>query len=172
MEDWLTLASPLTMTPSRGMRLPVRTMMTSPTCTSATFTRTSWSPAWSQTLSTLRLMVWARSATDFLWVHSSRISPIFRRNMMLLAVPLSPRRRETEMATASSTGTWMCPWSRQARPRFKYLIQWKKAMTVRTGAGRKTLERMRRITAVPSLSWNSRFRARLLLAGASSPCFS
>ncbi len=69
------------------------------------FRSSSVPPFLTHTLSTLRLMVRARSATDFLCVHSSRISPILSMNMIVEAVSVSPRRTDTVIAVASRTAT-------------------------------------------------------------------
>ena len=116
MEDWFTMASPETTLPSSGIMLPVRTTTQSPSCTSETGTSTSVSLTRSQTLSTLRLMAPARSATDFLWVQSSRISPSRSMNMTEPAVEKSPRSRDTVTAVASSTATDSLPCHRAFRP--------------------------------------------------------
>ena len=68
-------------------------------------TSTSLSAVFSHTLSTFRDMAPARSATDFLWVQSSRISPRFSMNITELAVSKSPRSMDTVTAVASSTET-------------------------------------------------------------------
>ena len=75
------MASPSTTLPSRGIMPPVRMTIRSPGRTERTSVSTSVPSVWSQTLSTFRLMAEARSATDFLWVHSSRISPSRSMNM-------------------------------------------------------------------------------------------
>ena len=110
------MASPETTLPSSGIMLPVRTTTQSPSCTSETGTSTSVSLTRSQTLSTLRLMAPARSATDFLWVHSSRISPSRSMNMTEPAVEKSPRRMDTVTAVASSTATDSLPCHKAFRP--------------------------------------------------------
>ena len=59
----------------------------------------------SHTLPVCRAMLLARSSTDFLWVHSSRIPLIFSRNIMDPAVFISDLNMDTPMAVASRTAT-------------------------------------------------------------------
>ena len=89
-------------------------------------------------MSTFRDMAPARSATDFLWVHSSRISPSRSMNMTEPAVAKSPRTMDTVTAVASSTDTVKRPWSRDVRPALIYLAERKMAMAVRMGEGRNS----------------------------------
>ena len=172
MDAWFTVASPATTLPSRGIMPPVRTTMQSPAFTSPMGTSTSVSPVFSQTLSTFRDMAPARSATDFLWVHSSRISPRLSMNMTELAVSKSPRIMDTVTAVASSTETARRPWSREVSPALMYLMERKMAMNVRMDMGRNSLLPARRRTVNTSLSSNSRFSSRELCSGASSSDFS
>ena len=142
MEAWFTLAWPPVTKPSSGIMPPVRTMISSPAFTSSIGTSTScgFPPSSAgtriQTLLMFRDMDRARSLTDFLWVHSSRISPIRSMNMMEPAVPKLPRARATLMAAASSTGTSSFPLSRHAAPFFKYPMLLKSENAMRSGAGR------------------------------------
>ena len=133
MEAWLTVASPETTLPSSGMRLPVRTIIRSPGWTSPMGTSSSVSPDCSQTLSTFRAIAPARSATDFLCVHSSRISPSRSMNMTEPAVLKSPRSIETVTAVASSTATESLPCQRALSPSLMYLTERNNAMAVVMG---------------------------------------
>ena len=121
-----------------------------------------------QTLSTRRLMAEARSATDFLWVHSSRISPKCSMNITEPAVAKSPRAMDTVTAVASSTATESCPRSSAEIPSRRYFTERRSASAGVMGAGRNSLEIHRRITAIASLSSNSRFSAREVCSGTSS----
>ena len=108
--DWLTVTPPSITSPSSGIILLVRRTILSPTFTLFAETKTS-SPflSFSHTFSTPSDIVFARSLTDFLWVHSSRISPILSKNITLEAVSKSPLISETVIATASRTETFSCP---------------------------------------------------------------
>ena len=70
-----------------------RITMRSPSFTSVTFVSTSVPSTCCQAFSIRRLMAEARSGTDFLWVHSSRISPSRSMNMTEPAVAKSPHHR-------------------------------------------------------------------------------
>jgi len=162
------MASPSTTRPSSGIMPPVRITIRSPGFTSVIFVSTSVPFACSQTLSTRRLMAEARSATDFLWVHSSRISPKCSMNMTEPAVAKSPRNIDTETAAASNTATDSLPCHSAESPSRMYFTERNTASAVVMGAGRNSLEMHLRITATASLSSNSRFSAREVCSGTSS----
>ena len=162
------MASPSTTRPSSGIMPPVRITMRSPGFTSVTFVSTSVPSTCCQTFSTRRLMAEARSATDFLWVHSSRISPSCSMNMTEPAVAKSPRTIDTVTAVASSTATDSFRCHRARSPSLMYFAERITASAVVTGAGRNRLEAQRRITVRASLSSNSRFKAREVCSGAKS----
>ena len=120
MDAWLTLACPKMTVESRGMTLEVRRMIRSPGLMSLTDIRTSSpSSVCTQTWSTCRLIISARSSTDFSWVQSSKMSPICCRKMILPAVPMSPRTKEVPMAAASKTETSIFQDRRDLRPLMK-----------------------------------------------------
>ena len=167
MEDWFTVASPDTTVPSSGIMFPVRTTMQSPTFTSPMGTSVSLSPTRSHTRSIFSDMAPARSATDFLCVHSSRISPRFSMNITELAVEKSRRRSDTPIAVASSTETESLPCRSEESPSFRYFTERITARAVRTGVGRNSLKSARRRTADTSLSSNSRFSSREVCSGVS-----
>ena len=168
MEDWFTMASPSDTRPSRGITLPVRMTMRSPARTASMGVSTSAPPVCSQTWSTCRDMAPARSATDFLWVHSSRISPSRSMNITDPAVAKSPRAMDTVTAVASSTATDRRPCHRAESPSRMYFTDRMTASAVVTGAGRNSREMIRRATVMVSLSSNSRFRAREVCSGTRS----
>ena len=138
--------------PSSGIMLPMRTMISSPTLTSEMFLSSSVSPDLTHTLSTFRLMVRARSSTDFLCVHSSRISPILSMNIIDDAVSVSPRRTETVMAVASRTATSSRLCHSDFTPRAKYCEHFTTQIAARHGAGRNACLSTLRITTPASLS--------------------
>ena len=113
-------------------------------------------------------MAEARSATDFLWVHSSRISPKCSMNITEPAVAKSPRAMDTVTAVASSTATDSLPCHSAESPSRMYFTERSSASAVVMGAGRNSLEMHRRMTAIASLSSNSRFSAREVCSGTSS----
>ena len=162
------MASPSTTRPSSGIIPPVRITIRSPGFTSVIFVSTSAPFTCCQTLSTRRLIAEARSATDFLWVHSSRISPKCSMNITEPAVAKSPRAMDTVTAVASSTATESCPRSSAEIPSRMYFTERNSASAVVMGAGRNSLEMHRRMTAIASLSSNSRFSAREVCSGTSS----
>ena len=168
IDAWFTMASPETTLPSSGIMPPVRTTTRSPSRTSDTGVSTSVPSTCSQTLSTCRLMTPARSATDFLWVHSSNISPSCSMNITGPAVEKSPRIRDTVTAVASSTATDSFLCHRAFSPSRIYFTERTTARTVVTGTGRNSLEMHRRMTIMPSLSSNSRFSAREVCSGTRS----
>ena len=90
----------------------------------------------SQTLLLFKDMLRARSPTDFLCVHSSRISPILSRNITEPAVPISPRNIDTEIAVASSTGTSILRWHNTLIPLQIYLHDSIVARAKRIGYGK------------------------------------
>ena len=145
-----------------------RITMRSPSFTSVTFVSTSVPSTCCQTFSTRRLMAEARSATDFLWVHSSRISPSRSMSMTEPAVAKSPRTIDTVTAVASSTATDSFQCHRARSPSLMYFAERITASADVTGAGRNRLEAPRRITVRVSLSSNSRFKAREVCSGAKS----
>ena len=134
--------------------------MRSPGFTSVTFVSTSVPSTCCQTFSTRRLMAEARSATDFLWVHSSRISPSRSMNMTEPAVAKSPRTIDTVTAVASSTATDSFQCHRARSPSLMYFAERMMASIMRMGAGKNILAMARRSTVKTSLSSNSRFSAR------------
>ena len=162
------MASPSTTRPSRGIMPPVRMTIRSPGFTSVIFVSTSAPFVCSQTLSTRRLIAEARSATDFLWVHSSRISPSRSMNITEPAVAKSPRTMDTVTAVASSTATDSLPCHSAESPSRMYFTERKREMAVVTGTGRNRREIHRRMTVTASLSSNSRFRARAVCSGTRS----
>ena len=169
MDAWFTLAAPPVTLPSSGIMEPMRTMMVSPTFISRTGARTSCpSSVLVQTWSTLRDMVRARSSTDFLWVHSSRSSPICSMNMMEPAVGNSFRAMATVIAVASRTGTSSFPRERHPMPRFRYPAAFRRIRTVRTGIGTNSRQNPRRTASMTSFSSYSRFSALPEGAGSGS----
>ena len=162
------MASPSTTRPSSGIMLPVRITIRSPGVTSVIFVSTSVPFTCRQTLSTRRLMAEARSATDFLRVHSSRISPRCSMNITEPAVAKSPRNIDTETAAASNTATDSLPCHSAESPSRIYFTERNTASAVVMGTGRNSLEIHRRMTAIASLSSNSRFSAREVCSGTSS----
>ena len=138
--------------PSSGIIPPVPTVMQSPGRTSPTGTRIEPESVSSQTLSMLSDIDCARSATDFLCVHSSRMSPMPSRNIIEPAVSKSPRSIETVIAVASSTGTCILPCSRQRSPAPIYFAERMTDSAVRSGVGKKSFVIPRRNTAKNSLS--------------------
>ena len=162
------MASPSTTRPSSGIMPPVRITIRSPGFTSVIFVSTSAPFTCCQTLSTRRLMAEARSATDFLWVHSSRISPRCSMNITEPAVAKSPRAMDTVTAVASSTATDSLPCHSAESPSRMYFTERKREMAVVTGTGRNRREMHRRMMAIASLSSNSRFSAREVCSGTSS----
>ncbi len=159
------MASPSTTRPSSGIMPPVRITIRSPGFTSVIFVSTSVPFTCCQTLSTRRLMAEARSATDFLWVHSSRISPKCSMNMTEPAVAKSPRAMDTVTAVASSTATDSLPCHSAESPSQMYFTERNTASAVMIGAGRNSLEMHLRITATANLSSNSRLSARVVWSG-------
>lgn len=84
---------------------------------------TSVSFTCSHTWSMCRDMAPARSATDFLWVHSSRISPSRSMNITDPAVLKSPRSMDTVTAVASSTATDSFPCHSAFSPSRMYFTE-------------------------------------------------
>ncbi len=82
---------------------------------------TSQSSTRTHTLLILSDMLLARPSTDFLCVHSSRISPISRRNMTDPAVAKSFVRMDAVIAVASRTGTSSFLFARHLSPLPIYL---------------------------------------------------
>ena len=147
----------------------VRTITRSPFCICETGTSSSCpSAVCIQTCSTPSDIVLARSSTDFLCVHSSRISPIFSRNMTLPAVLKSPRSIETVIAAASSTSTSSLPCSRHCSPLRRYFSALRNETSRRNGSGRMNLCSTRRMIADSSFSSYSRFSTRPVCAGTSA----
>ena len=160
IDAWFTVISPEITLPSRGIILPVLTMNSSPICIWLTGTSTSLpSAVFFHTLSTLRDMAPARSATDFLRVQSSIISPILRRNIMDEAVPKSPLMRDTAIAVASSTGTSILLSARHLSPDLIYLTDLYMAISFLNGIGTISLFTIRLAIQKNSLSSNSLFSA-------------
>ena len=134
------MPSPSSTIPSSGIILPVRTTIVSFSLTWSMPVRISCpSDVRTQTLSTFSDIADARSSTDFLWVHSSMISPIPRRNITLPAVLNSPRSIATVMDAASRTETSILP-ERIDRTAFtRYGTAFTAVRTVRRGRGRRNL---------------------------------
>lgn len=105
MEDWLTIASPLTTRPSNGIMLPVRTIIWSLSLISMIGTNVSVSFSLRHTLSMCKDIALARSSTDLRWVHSSMMSPMPSKNITLPAVSKSWRIRAKVTLVASNTCT-------------------------------------------------------------------
>ena len=123
-------------------------------------TRTSCPSLTSHTLVIFKDMLRARSPTDFLWVHSSRISPMPSRNMTEPAVSKSLLIIETPMAVASRTGTSIFLAASVQIPFQIYFTDFTEVMTARTPAGKNRLFPTRMMTRVISFSQYSLFRAR------------
>ena len=114
------------------------------------------SPVFTHTLSTLSDIAPARSATDFLCVQSSSISPIFSINITDAAVLKSRRRSDTVTAVASSTATDSLPLRSAFSPCFIYFHDFITAMNALIGAGINVFDINRATTVITSLSSNSR----------------
>ena len=97
----------------------------------------------------------ARSLTDFLWVQSSRSSPIPRRNITDPAVLKSHRSMDTVIAVASRTSTSSFLPASFLMPLITNGTDWIAVHTARTGAGRKIFVRHLVRHFVTSFSWNS-----------------
>ena len=80
----------------------------------------------------------------------------------------SPRAMDTVTAVASSTATDSLPCHSAESPSRMYFAERSSANAVVMGAGRNSLEMHRRMTAIASLSSNSRFSAREVCSGTSS----
>ena len=119
-DAWLTIASPSTTTPSNGIIFPICMWTISLASISLDGTKISWSSSTFHTLSIFKDMLFARSSTDFLCVHSSRISPIPSKNMIEDAVLISLRMIDTPIAVPSSTGTSILPWASVWIPSYIY----------------------------------------------------
>ena len=161
----MTVASPSAIFPSSGIKLPVRTMIKSFSRTSPIGRSSSLTSFFTQTLSTFKDMAPARSATDFLCVQSSKISPIRSMNITEPAVEKSPRIRETVTAAASRTDTVSLPCHRAFKPLWIYLTARMAESTVRTGMGKNSLTAKRRKTVDISVSSKSRLSARGVCSG-------
>ena len=90
--------------------LPALTTSSSPTATEFIGTSISVSPHLSQTFSTPKDIVLARSSTDLLCVHSSSNSPKPSMNITDEAVELSPLINDTAIAVASSKDVSILPF--------------------------------------------------------------
>ena len=155
MDAWFTIASPDSTTPSSGITLPTWMETRSPSLISEIGTRTSASPVFCHTFSIFKDMLPARSLTDFLWVQSSRSSPIPRRNMTDPAVLKSLLNMETVIAVASRTSTSSFLPASFLTPLTIYGTDWIAVHTARTGAGRKIFVKHLVRHLVTSFSWNS-----------------
>ena len=153
--DWFTIASPSQTMPSNGMMLPICTTTRSPISTSSEGTSFSASSFLTHTFSVLRDMLRARSPTDFLCVQSSSSSPTPNRNMIDPAVLKLPRRIETVIAVASSTGTSILRAARHFIPIQTYLIALQRVIAFRSGIGKKILLKSLLRIRPASFSWNS-----------------
>ena len=166
----MTVISPSSTRPSKGMMPPARTITASPGWTREMGTSTSPCAVRSQTRSTLRDMERARSSTDFFRVHSSSSSPTSSRNITIPAVLKSLRQAEIEMDSASRSSTLMVRCRRQRSPRPIKGIICQRIRAIRKGGGRnRVLAALQRILPT-SFSSNSRFSARLLWAGTDTVC--
>lgn len=123
-----------------------------------------------QTLSTFKDIAPARSATDFLCVQSSKISPSLEQNMTEPAVEKSPRIRETVTAAASRTDTVSFPCQSAFRPLPMYFMARIAESTARTGIGKNSLTAKRRKTVEMSVSSKSRLSARGVCSGTVTLC--
>ena len=123
-------------------------------------TSTSCPSLTSHTLVMFKDMLRARSPTDFLCVHSSRISPTPSRNMTEPAVSKSLLIIETPIAVASRTGTSIFLAASVRIPFHIYFTDFTDVITARMLAGRNMVFPARRITRVISLSQYSLFKAR------------
>ena len=155
MDAWFTIASPDSTTPSSGITLPTWMETRSPSLISEIGTRTSASPVFCHTFSIFKDMLPARSLTDFLWVQSSRSSPIPRRNMTDPAVLKSLLNMETVIAVASRTSTSSFLPASFLTPLMIYGTDWIAVHTARIGAGRKIFVKHLVRHLVTSFSWNS-----------------
>ena len=165
------MASPDCTKPSRGIRLPHRTTTRSPLLICETGKRISVPSVFTHAFSTPSDMVLARSSTDFLCVHSSKISPIFSKNMTEAAVRKSPLSSDTEIAVASSTLTSIFPLHKLFNPFHTYLHALINAKALRTGSGRNHFLRYRLTTVITSRSSYFLSNARPVCSG-TSPIFS
>ena len=116
----------------------------------------SVSPVLTHTFSTFSDIAPARSATDFLCVQSSSISPIFSMNITDAAVLKSPLKSDTVTAVASSTATDSLPLRSALSPCFIYFHDLITVMNALIGAGINVFEMKRATTVITSLSSNSR----------------
>ena len=155
IDAWFTIASPESTMPSSGITLPTRTETRSPSLISEIGTSTSPSSVFCHTLSIFKDMLPARSLTDFLWVQSSRSSPIPRRNITDPAVLKSHRSMDTMIAVASRTSTSSFLPASFLMPLITNGTDWIAVHTARTGAGRKIFVRHLVRHFVTSFSWNS-----------------
>ena len=146
IDAWFTIASPESTMPSSGITLPTRT---------ETRSRTSVPSTFCHTFSIFKDMLPARSLTDFLWVQSSRSSPIPRRNITDPAVLKSHRSMDTVIAVASRTSTSSFLPASFLMPLITNGTDWIAVHTARTGAGRKIFVRHLVRHFVTSFSWNS-----------------
>ena len=134
----MTMASPDSTIPSTGITLPIWTATRSPTRILEIGTKVSVPSSHCQTFSIFKDILPARSLTDFLWVHSSRISPIPSRNVTELAVPKSRRSMEIPMAAASRTSTASFPLKAHLAPRNRNGTAVQAVWAARTGKGRNS----------------------------------
>ena len=151
-DAWLTIASPAVTTPSKGITLPIWTTISSPVRIWSDGTRISCPSFINHALDTCNDMLLARSSTDFLWVHSSRISPIPRRNIVDPAVSKSPRKMDTPIAVASRTETSSFPLAIVRTPCHRYFTDLTAVITERTDTGRNILLPIRITTLLTSFS--------------------
>ena len=144
---------------------PVRTTIRSPGIIEQISVNTCVPSISNQTLSTLKLIAEAKSATDFLCVHSSRISPSRNINMTEPAVLKSPRTIDTVTAVPSNTATDKFPCKSAERPSLMYFNERTTASAEVIDTGRNKLDIHLRITVTPSLSSNSRLSALEVCSG-------
>ena len=145
--------------PSKGIIFPICTLTRSPALTSEVDTRMSCSPWQSQTFPTFKDILLAKSSTDFLWVHSSKISPIPRRNIIEPAVFILFLAIETPIAVASRTGTSIFLLASVLTPFQRYLTDFVRVIHSLIGFGRNILLAPYKNTLLTSLSQYSLFNS-------------
>ena len=149
----MTAPLPSTTTPSKGITFPMRSTTWSPGLTFSVSTRTSLPSERSHTRLIFKDMLLARSSTDFLWVHSSKISPIPSKNITEPAVFISRRKRDTVMAVPSRTETPSLPCPRVLAPFQINLADRQQVTEHLTGMGRNSFSAMCSATFQMIFSW-------------------
>ena len=135
----MTIASPSMITPSKGIIFPIWIWTISFVWISLEDTKTSWSPSTFHTFPTFNDILLARSSTDFLCVHSSRISPIPSKNMIEDAVLISLLSIDTPIAVPSSTGTSIFPCASVCIPSYMYFTDLTAVIPALNGYGKNNL---------------------------------